>query len=311
MHVAVFGTGAVGGYFGGRLAEAGSDVAFIARGRQLRALRDDGLTVESPDGDLRIAPARATDDPAEVGTVDLVIVGTKAWQVAEAGRALRPMIGPGTSVLPLQNGVEASAELARELGEEHVLGGMCKIAAEVAAPGRIRHMGVDPVVVFGELDNRRTDRVEALKRAFDDARGVHAEIAPDIQAAVWRKFLFIVAVSGIGAITRVPIGAFRAVPETRDLLIRVMEEVHDVARARGIHLGADPIEHTLAFIDELPEGATASMHRDIVAGRPSELEYQNGAVVRLGQAAGVDTPLNRFLYHALLPAERLARRETR
>jgi len=307
MRIAVFGTGAVGGYFGGRLAEAGAEATFIARGEHLRALQADGLMVESPAGDFHLAPVRATEDPGDVGVVDLVIVGTKAWQVEEAARALRPMVGSRTMVLPLQNGVEAAAQLSQVLGGEAVLGGMCKIAAAVAAPGRIRHMGVDPLVVFGEQDNRETDRVQALKRAFDGALGVRAEIAADIHAAVWEKFLFIVAVSGVGAITRVPIGDFRAVAETRALLGGVMKEVREVAGARGIDLGADPIERTLTFIDTLPEDATASMQRDIAAGRPSELDYQNGAVVRLGEEVGVETPLNRFIYHALLPGERRAR----
>lgn len=307
MRVAVFGSGAVGGYFGGRLAEAGADVSFIARGDHLRALRRDGLFVESPAGDFHLTPVDATDDPAELDPVDLVIVGTKAWQVADAARAMRPLVGPETMVLPLQNGVEATSDLAQALGPEPVLGGLCRIASAVVEPGRIRHMGIAPTVTFGELDNRVSDRVEALRQAFEIASGVRPEIPPDIHAAVWKKFLFIVALGGIGAITRVPIGASRAVPETRALLAGVMEEVAAVAEARGIDLGDSPVERALAFVDDLPEDTTASMQRDIAAGRPSELEHQNGAVVRLGSEVGVDTPLNRFIYHGLLPLERQAR----
>lgn len=305
--IAVFGTGAVGGYFGGRLAEAGHEVAFIARGSHLHALREDGLRVESPAGDFHIQPVRATDDPADVGPVDVLLVGVKAWQVREAARAMRPMIGADTMVLPLQNGVEAPAELAETLGDEPVLGGLCKIAAAVPSPGRVRHMGIDPIMTFGELDGRRSQRVTALNRAFDGARGVRAEIAEDILAAMWGKFLFICGVSGVGAVTRVPIGVFRAQSETRALLANAMEEVAALAVARGIDLGEDAVGRTMAFIDGLPSDATASMHRDIVDGRPSELEYQNGAVVRLGQAVGVETPVNRFIYHSLLPLERQAR----
>ncbi len=307
MRIAVFGTGAVGGYFGGRLAEAGEDVSFIARGEHLSALRRDGLRVESPEGDFHLAQIRATDDPSEIGPVDLVLVGVKTWQVSQAAKAMRPMIGAETAALPLQNGVEAAAELADALGAGHALGGLCRIAARIAGPGHILHMGVEPSIEFGELDKRRTVRVEALKRAFDAADGVSAEIRTDIEAAIWEKFLFIVGVSGMGALTRVPIGIFRATPETRELLREVMEEVAEVAAARKVDLDPAIVTRTLDFIDGLPESATASMQRDITEGRPSELEHQNGAVVRLGREAGVETRLNRFIYHCLLPQERRAR----
>lgn len=308
MRIAIFGTGAVGGYFGGRLAEAGADVSFIARGEQLNALRREGLRVTSPEGDLHLPSVRATDDPAEIGPVDIVLVGVKAWQVSEAAEAIRPMIGPATAALPLQNGVEAARQLAESLGVEHALGGLCKIAARIASPGHIVHMGVEPWIGFGELDNRRTSRVEDLRTALDAAVGVRAEIPPDIQAAIWEKFLFIVGVSGIGAVTRVPIGTFRALRGTREMLREAMEEVCELAAVRGVGLDTGIVEKTLDFIDGLPEGATASMQRDIAEGRPSELEYQNGAVVRLGGEVGVATPLNRYIYHSLLPQERRARR---
>ena len=305
--VAVFGSGAVGGYFGGRLAEAGAEVTFIARGTHLRVLREEGLCVESLAGDFRIQPANATDDPGDVGPVDVVLVGVKAWQVRAVAPTMRPLIGADTIVLPLQNGVEAPSELIEALGAGPVVGGLCRIVATVARPGRIRHMGVDPIVTFGELDGRRTARIDALKHAFDAATGAHPEVSDDIQAAMWGKFLFICGVSGVGAVTRVPVGAFRAQPETRALLAGAMQEVADVAAAHGIGLVENIVDRTLTFIDGLPADATASMHRDIVEGRPSELEYQNGAVVRLGQAAGVETPVNRFIYHSLLPLERRSR----
>lgn len=305
--IAVFGSGAVGGYFGGRLAEAGAHVAFIARGAQLRAIREQGLRVASPAGDFHLHPVLATEHPADVGPVDVVLVGVKAWQVREAAPALRPLVGPDTTVLPLQNGVEAPSELAEALGAEAVLGGLCRIVAAVAEPGLIRHMGVDPVVIFGELGGRRSERVAALKSAFDAVTGVRAEVSDDILAAMWSKFLFICGMSGVGALTRVPIGELRAEPETRALLRNGMEEIAALAAARGIDLGEDVVDRTLAFVDDLPADATASMQRDIMEGRPSELEYQNGAVVRLGEAAGVQTPVNRFIYHSLLPLERRAR----
>src|SRR6266567_3274203 len=192
MRIAVFGSGGVGGYFTGRLALAGEDVTFLARGEHLQALRNTGLNVDSMDGNFLIHPAKATAEPREVGPVELVILGVKAWQVPEAARAMKPMVGPATTVLPLQNGVDATSQLTTELGHEPVIGGLCKIVSFVVGPGHIRHAGFEPSVVLGELDNRRTDRVEKIHAAFTHA-GVKAAIAPDIHVALWTKFLFIAA----------------------------------------------------------------------------------------------------------------------
>lgn len=307
MRIAVFGAGAVGGYFGGRLAQAGEEVVFIARGEQLRALRERGLQVDSLAGDFVIQPVQATDEPAEVGTVDVVLVGVKAWQVPEAAQAMRPLVGPETFVVPLQNGVEAPAQLAAVLGAEPVLGGLCRIVSLVVEPGHIRHAGMEPYVAFGELDNRDSRRVECLRQAFARAAGVSVDIPPNIQVAMWGKFLFIASFSGVGAVTRAPAGVLRELPETRDMLDRAMREVLAVAQARGIALPEQSIPKTMALIDSLPPEGTASMQRDIMAGRPSELESQNGAVVRLGEEEGVATPLHAFIYHSLLPLELRAR----
>jgi 2-dehydropantoate 2-reductase len=306
MKIAIFGTGAVGGYFGGRLAQAGEQVIFIARGKHLEALQTNGLKVESINGDFTVHPVQATDDPSQAGIVDMVIVGVKAWQVPEAAEAMRPMVGPQTFVVPLQNGVDAPAQLAAVLGAEHVLGGLCGLMSFVVGPGHIRHAGIDPFVNFGELDNRTSDRTERLRQAFARAN-VNVDIPPDIHVAMWRKFLFIVSTSGMGALTRSPVGTYRELPETRKMLEQAMQEVFQVARASNIDLPADAVSAALAFIDGLPAGGTASMQRDIMEGRPSELEAQNGAVVRLGREVGVDTPLNAFIYHSLLPMELRAR----
>ena len=249
----------------------------------------------------------ATDDPSEVGVVDVVVVGVKAWQVPETGPALSPMIGPETMVLPLQNGVEAPRQLVEALGTGPVIAGLCGLISFVVSPGHICHAGADPFINFGELDNRPSDRVERLRQVFARTKGVTVEVPPDIHAALWRKFLFIVGWSGVGAVTRAPIGTFRSVPETRQMLLQVMQEVADVAQAHGIVLPQDIASQTLSFMDSLPPDGTASMQRDIIDGRPSELEAQNGAVARLGQEVGVDTPLNTFIYHALLPLELRAR----
>ena len=306
MRVAVFGVGAVGGYFGGRLAQTGEEVVFIARGETLGALRTSGLRVDSVAGDFVVKPAKASGDPQAVGPVDIVLVAVKAWQVADVAPTLRPLIGAETAVVPLENGVEAADQLATVLGREHVAPGVCHIVSSIVAPGHIRHAGLEPRIAFGEHDDRSSPRLERLRDAFARA-GVTVWIPKSIGVALWEKFLFIASLSGLGALTRVPAGVLRRVPETRRLVERAMGEIVALARARGIAMPDDAAARTLAFIDALPEQATSSMQRDVMAGRPSELEAQNGAVVRLGREAGVETPVNEFVYSALLPQEQLAR----
>ncbi len=306
MHIAVFGAGGIGGYFGGRLAQAGENVTFIARGEHLQALLTTGLNVESIKGDFSVRPVNATDDTNKVGVVDAVLVCVKMWQIPKAAKAIMPLLGPDTFVIPLENGVEASSQLAEILGREHVLGGLCRISSRIASPGRIQHVGLEPYVAFGELDNRPSSRTRNLLQSFTRA-GVSVEIPPDINAAVWQKFLFISAVSGIGSITRVPMGMFRSVQGTRQLLVDALNECYSVAIAHGIHLPDDSVANTLAYIDTLPPGTMASMQRDIMGGHPSELEAQNGALVHLGRMHNIPTPVHSFIYYSLLPQENLAR----
>ena len=306
MRIAIFGTGGAGGYFGAQLARVGEDLTFIARGEHLEAIRTHGLTVETPRGEIVIRPARATDDPAQAGVLDVVLVGVKSWQVVEAAHAMRPLIGPKTFVVPLQNGVEAASQLAAVLGADHVVGGVCGTLSWLVGPGRIRSIGDVHFVKFGELDNRASDRCERLRAAFERA-GVNVEIPADIRQALWGKFLFVVSLGGVGAVTRVPVGVIRTVPETRLMLIRCMQEILAVARARGVPLSDEVVADRLAFIDSLDPEGTTSLQRDIVEGKPSELEAWNGAVVRLGREAGVSTPLHEFIYQSLLPQELRAR----
>jgi 2-dehydropantoate 2-reductase len=307
MHIAVFGAGAVGGYFGGRLAQAGEDVVFIARGEHLKAMNAQGLRVDSIEGNFLIDPVHATDDPTEIGSVGAILVSVKAWQVPAAAEAMRPMVGPETFVVPLENGVEAPSQLAEVLGKQHVLGGLCRIITALVEPGHIRHAGIAPTVTFGELDGRRSERVDKLREAFEKAKGVTPHIPSDIRVAMWEKFLFIAAVSGVGAVTRAPVGVLRSLPKTRRMLEEAMKEILSVAYGLGIALPRETVAKTMAFIDGLPTSGTASMQRDVLAGRPSELESQNGAVVRLGHEAGVDTPVHSFIYRSLLPQELRAR----
>ena len=309
MRIAIFGTGGVGGYFGGRLAQAGENVVFIARGEHLKAIRQSGLRVDSIAGDFMIHPAQATNTTAEVGAVDAVLVTVKAWQVPEAAEAMKPMVGPQTVILPLENGVDAPDQLAAVLGAEHVLGGLCRISVFIAEPGHIKHVAIQPHIAFGELNGRPSERVEVLQQAFARAQGMTVAVPADIRAALWEKFLFIAAISGVGAVTRQPAGSLRSVPQTRALLLHAMEEIERVAKARGISLSPDIIQKTMGFIDNMPPATLASMQRDIMDGRPSELEAQNGAVVRLGREAGVSTPTHEFIYSSLLPGEFKARGE--
>ncbi len=311
MRIAIYGTGGVGGYFGGRLAEAGNSVAFIARGPHLEAIRRHGLRVESIAGDFAVRPAEASDSPAELGPVDAVLVCVKAWQVREAAAAMAPLLAADTFVVPLENGVEAAGEIAAAIGEERVLGGLCRVMSFVAAPGVIRHAGVAPSLEFGERDGRPSARAEALLAACAGAHGVSARVSRDIEAAIWEKFLFIAPFSGVGAMTGLEAGGLRAEPAARAMLEAAMREVEAVARARGVRVREDIVERTLAFVDALPEDATASMQRDILERRLSELEQQNGAVVRLGAEAAVAVPVNAKIYRALRPAEDSARASLR
>jgi 2-dehydropantoate 2-reductase len=308
MRIAVFGAGGVGGYFGARLAQAGESVVFIARGAHLDAIRREGLRVESPLGFVTLRPTVATDEPAAVGAVDAVLMCVKAWQLGDAAKSLRPLLGTETYVVPLQNGVEAADQLAAAVGRERVLGGLCRIVSYVSGPGRIRHAGLEPRIEFGERGRRHSARVDALRGAFAKTIGVSVGTPADIEAAIWAKFLFIAPFSGVGAVVRRPAGPLREVPETRRMLEEAMGEVHRLALARGIELRADAVAESMKFVDGLPEDATASMQRDILDGRPSELEHLSGAVVRLGREAGVPVPVNACLYASLLPAELEARR---
>lgn len=309
MRIVVFGTGGVGGYFGARLAEMGEEVMFVARGQHLEALQAKGLRLLSVSGDLHLDNVSASSRVDATFRPDLVIMCVKAWQIPEAAAAIEPVIGDRCVVMPLQNGVEAPSELGDVLGSERVIGALCGLIAFIESPGVVRHTAVDPYIRLGELDNSRTERLQGLVALFDRAHGVDVDVPEDINAALWMKFLFISPTGGIGAITRAPMGIVRSQPESRELLRRAMREVYDVAVAKGIALPADAVEQTLAFVDGLPASSTSSMQRDLMNGRPSELQAQIGAVTRLGRDVGVATPVNDLIYASLLASERRARGE--
>lgn len=306
VKIAVIGAGGVGGYFGGRLAQAGVDTTFIVRGATLDALRGQGLRVDSILGDFHLPDVQFAADPGPVGPVDAVLVAVKAWQLADAARVIRPLLGASTAVVPLENGIDAPEVLARLIPPDHVLGGLCAIVSFVVQPGHIRHAAFDPIVMFGELDDRRSDRAERLLAAFTDA-GIKAEIPADIRRSMWTKFLFITPMSAIGAVTRVPVGIWRSMPEVRAIADALLHEIVALAGSRGIDLGPDAVPKTWERFDALAAPSTASMQRDVMDGKPSELEAQLGAVIRLGAESGVPTPASRLLYGCLLPQERTAR----
>ncbi len=305
MRIAVVGAGGVGGLFGGLLSRAGEEVAFVARGAHLQAIERDGLKVESPLGSFT-ARVQASGDPAALGTADAVLVAVKTWQVKEVAPRLRPLLGPGTVVVPMENGVEAADELAAALGPGPVAGGLCHVMAWIEGPGAVKHGGFGPKVTLGELAGGGSERLERLAAAMRRA-GMEAAVVDDIRTALWEKFLFIDPFSSVGAVARVPVGEMLAVPETRALLVAAMREVEALGRARGARLAPDAVERTLKRVEGLPPDATASMQRDVLAAKPSELHEQTGAMVRLGRAAGVPVPVHEALYGALLPQERRAR----
>jgi 2-dehydropantoate 2-reductase len=305
--IAVVGAGGVGGYFGGKLAAAGVDTTFVVRGRTLDALRSRGLQVQSIDGDFNVDRISATDRPTQ--PVDAVLMTVKAWQIREAAAQIKPIVGSETIVVPLENGIDAPEQLTAVLDRNNVAGGLCAIVSFVIEPGVIKHAGASPFIMFGELDNRVTPRAERLREALRGA-GIDADIPDDIHKSMWSKLVFIAPMSGIGAATRVPVGVWRSIPETRDLAERATAEVVAVAAARGVRLDADAVARTMQRFDNMPPDATASLQRDVMSGKPSELDAQLGAAVRLGRESGIATPVLETLYHTLLPQERTARGQT-
>jgi 2-dehydropantoate 2-reductase len=300
LKIVVVGAGGVGGYFGGRLAAAGADVSFIARGEHLAALRRNGLRIESALGNALIRPLQVSDDPTRLGHADMVWIAVKLWGTEEAARAIAPLMGPDTAVISFQNGVEAEDLLARLYGPERVMGGVAHIAAVIEQPGIIRHNGTLQKLAFGELDGTRSARAEALLENCRRA-GIDASIPPDISRAIWEKFVFLVGLSGMTALTRQPIGTVRGDPDSRAMLLEVMREAAAVARGKGVALAADAAEQQLAFTDGLPAAMISSMLGDLRRGNRLELPWLAGAVVRLGRELGVPTPMNAAVYAALKP----------
>lgn len=298
MRIVIMGAGGLGGYFGARLAAAGNDVAFIARGAHLAAIKRDGLRVNSALGDLHLRDVVATDDPSSLAPADVVMIAVKLWDTETAAEAVKPLVRSGTAVVSWQNGVNKDEVLTRILGRAAVIGGVGQIGVVIASPGVIAHTGTMAKLIFGEFDNQRSARVEALHAACV-AAGIDAEIAADINLAIWQKFVFLVGMSNCTASMRSPIGPIRANPQARGLLLDVVREAVAVGRAMGIALPADYAEQRMIFIDTLPPQMTASMQGDLARGNRLELPWLGGAVVELGERVGVPTPLNRAIRDVL------------
>ncbi|HUV22531.1 MAG TPA: 2-dehydropantoate 2-reductase [Gammaproteobacteria bacterium] len=307
MRIAVYGCGGVGAYFGGRLAQIGQDVTFIARHENLAALRSKGLKVGSIAGDFVIDQVKVTNNPADVGPVDYVLCCVKAWQVTAAARAMLPMVGPDTLIVPLQNGVEAPEQIASIIDPANVIGGLCAIVAFQSSPGHIKHSGGNPLIRFGHLDNRPDPRINALSEVFNHCIGVKSSIPENVAVAMWQKFMLITPWSGLGAVSRAPLGVLLEQPETRSLLVEATDEIYRLGHARGIPMPDDSIARTMATLEGIPANSTTTMQRDLVRGRPSELDALNGAVVRLAYEVGLDMPLNRFIVYGLRSLELRAR----
>lgn len=307
MRIAIVGSGGLGGYYGGLLARTGHEVTFIARGAHLAALREKGLQVKSVHGDFHVAPVRATADPAEAGPADLVLVCVKTPAIDAAAKTARALAGRDTVVLGLQNGIDAADRIGAAVGVDRVLGAVTWIAANIEAPGVIRQVSTFRRIVLGELDGRDTPRLQRTVAALR-RMGITVEPTNTIRKVMWTKFVFIAGFSGVGTLTRLEVGDYRAVPETRAMMTSLMREVEALARTAGVDPDGDVVDQALAIIDGAAPSMKTSMQRDVEAGRPSELESMIGVITRKGRELGVATPTADLVYAALLPLEMKAQR---
>ena len=299
MRIAIFGSGGVGGYFGARLAAGGEDVTFLARGAHLKAMQDEGLHIESPNGNLHLPKVQATDRPQAVGPVDVVLFTVKLYDVDTSAATLRPLIGPNTVVITLQNGVEAVDMVAKHVGEDHVAGGAAYVVVVIDKPGHLRHTTAQSLV-FGERDGTRSDRLVAFEDACVRA-GFKGKASTEVQTDLWVKFIRLSTWSGMTAVTRSPMGVVRDDPALFKMMMDAIDEAIAVGRARGITFPADILDTTLRMIKGFPPNSKSSMLEDLERGRPLELPWLSGAVVRLGEEAGVPAPTHRFITTVLTP----------
>ncbi|HEY9170161.1 MAG TPA: 2-dehydropantoate 2-reductase [Lutibacter sp.] len=306
MNIVIYGTGGVGGYFGARLAQAGNLVTFIARGKHLEEIQKKGLQLISPKGNYLVYPANATANITEVKDIDLILVCVKAWQLEAASIEINQILSEKTMVISLLNGVNNVDVLGAVINKKHLLGGLCKVVSKIEDFGIINHISFEPTIVFGELGNVKTDRALSLEKLFLSA-GITTKLAENIQTEIWIKFLFISTISAIGALTRATLGEIISSPQLKEIMYQTAKEIVLVAKAKGIYLPETIIEKQFQIIESQPYTTTSSLQRDVLEGKPSELEAQNGAVVKMGLDLGIPTPTNSFLYYCLLPQEKKAR----
>lgn len=305
MKILVVGAGGVGGYFGAKLCQAGYEVIFLLRGKTFEAVKKNGLQIKSIKGDFHVFP-KVVESSSEMGQLDLILLGVKSWQIETLVQSLEPLVKKGAVILPLQNGADNADRLRDILPPENILAGLCKIVSKIEAPGVINHFAFEPEIIFGEYDNTQTERVKSIQEIFNKAK-IENTISSNILLDIWKKFLFIATVSGIGALTRSVFGIIREDKNLRNLLLQTANEIKAVANAKGIELSQEDIQTTFKMIDGTNYETTASMQRDIMEGRPSELENFNGYIVKMGKQLKVPTPVNEFTYYCLLPQETKAR----
>jgi 2-dehydropantoate 2-reductase len=300
MKIACMGSGGVGGYFGGRLLQGGHDVTFIARGRHLAAMKANGLRLNSTHGDA-LLKVRAVEQPAEIGgPVDVVMFGVKLWDTEGAATQIKPIVGPDTQVIPFQNGVESIERLRKFFPEKSVMGGSAYIASRISEPGVIEHIGQMARLQFGALVPSQRPAAEKFLAACKESK-LNAEIAEDIVAANWEKFVFLVALSTATAASRAPLGVIRGDPDLRWMMEQAMRETWAVGRARGVKLADDFVEKRMKFAETLPAEMKASMAHDLEAGNRIEAPWLCGAVARMAREAGLEAPVNRTAFAALKP----------
>jgi len=302
------GTGGAGGYYGGLLARQGHDVAFVSRGSNLLAIQKNGLQVKSVHGDFSITPATVTDNPSRLPIPDLVLFCTKTYDTDEAGQAIKPNIGSDTTVLSLQNGIDAVERIGRIVGLNHMIAGATWISSALEAPGIVKQVSEFRRVVIGEPNGTITARVQTVSELFKET-GITIELTDNILKVLWAKFIFISAASSLGSITRLPVADYRSIPETRQLIIRLMREVESLASRQNVALEPDVVERSLAFMDNSGPQIRASMQLDVAAGRPTEIDSILGVIGRQGRELGVLTPVADMLYALLLPVDLQARQK--
>jgi 2-dehydropantoate 2-reductase len=305
MKIVIIGAGGVGGYFGSKLSLAGYNTTFIARGETLEKIRENGLQVKSIFGDFHVYP-HVTDNYEVIKEAELILLCVKSWQIEAIARKIKPLLPANATVLPLQNGADNTDRLSSILAPAQIIAGLCRIVSKIESPGVIDHFGYEPEILFGEIDNTQSQRVKTIHKVFSKA-GFKNKISQDIQRDIWLKFLFIASISAMGALTRSVLGLMREDAFIRNKLIQTAEEIVSVGKARGIDIHESDIKASFSIIDKIDFDTTMSLQRDMMEGKPSELENFNGYIVHQGDKLGIDTPVNDFIYYSLRLMEKKVR----